>query len=307
MRRAVVPLLLTLTALAAPAHAAPPVAPRTLDVSGPANSVVEVVIDRTVRLGNGGGDVTMTTSRGSWSGIVIASRTAPPNAFNQAKSGLYVGVQVPQSARCPGGTCPWTLGIEPPVEGTDDGNGAIVLHRGTYVVALLGPAGQTVHARITLAGARSGTLTLHTGAVRGVGAASSFAAGGPAAGHQTHADSFLWAPGGQHWSTAATYQLYALEPAGTIDANGCLTVGPQRPATTGISPCTDGDGEDVLFTSPPGYTVHNVPVGTVDVGSGGAFVWGPAPGGDDRFGAGSTVDAVAPESWLDVLNLGVSF
>jgi hypothetical protein len=311
MKRLLAPLAVLATFLTSPAHAAaPPVVRATVVLAGPAGSVATMTVDRTVRLGNGGGDVALSSSGGSWSGIVIVDRSTPPTALTMNRTGLYAGIDVPQKLRCPGGTCPYTDGIGPPVFGTDDaGDGYVRLVPGTYYVFLAGERGHTVRAVLSPRDARPGRVTLHPVAGTGAAASGLFKAGGPQPGAEARVDAFGWAPAGHRWSFAGVWSPYALLPAGVQQVSGCLTVGPPGPvpADNGVAPCADGDGEDVVFAPQLSVSADHVPDMSTPVGSSGAAMWGPGADGDDRFGAGVEHTGSAPSSWLRAVVVGASF
>jgi hypothetical protein len=85
-------------------------APPTLRVAGPAGSSYWVEVSAGTQLANAGD---YSTSPHSWSGLGLVR---PAGSAGPAQ--VFVSLDLPQSVRCAGSTCPW---LAPPPDLTSDG------------------------------------------------------------------------------------------------------------------------------------------------------------------------------------------
>jgi len=191
-------------------------APQTLRVTGLAGSSYWVDVAPGTQLANAD---SYSTSRGTWSGIglVKPSRGADPQVF--------VALDLPQSVRCAGSSCPWVV---PPPDLTSDSDGRLAA--GRYRLVLLGERGKSVavalrplNGRIRIVG-RAGAVPV-TAAVH---------SGTAVAAHQVQLHAFDSMPGGRGFGVAWSVQYESAEPAGALQSSGCATDGPTNTVVSSI-------------------------------------------------------------------------
>lgn len=270
-------------AVSASARTAPPV----LRVTGVAGSSYWVDVAAGTQLANAD---SYSTSRGTWSGIglVQPSRGRNPQVF--------VALDLPQSVRCAGGTCPWTV---PPPDMTSDPDGNLAA--GRYRLVLLGERGTSVAV----------TLRPLAGRIRMIGRASAVAvtaaqhSGTAVAAHQLQLHAFDSMPGGHGFGVAWSVQYESAQPAGALESSGCATDGPTDTVVAsigGVGPCGDFQGFDFMGPTTVGVTSIDGTPGYAPVNATAMGIYGPQD--NTRAGVGWDSAVVAPSAYLGDIFVG---
>jgi hypothetical protein len=287
--------LLLLAALSPNSSGVARAASAPLSLAGRSGTTFTVRIAAGTVLSNVGADTPTKASDGSWSGVAIV---APTNDELRRPAQLYQAVAWPESWRCPGSACRWTV-APPPVVGSSATGG---LRAGIYKVVLLGAAG----ARVTVAlRPRAGGIRLVNGAAtRFTRLTTRVVAGQGVPGREFVLHSFASLPAGSGWGLAVGYNLMAVAPFGASAIQRCVTAGPTNTVLAsegGVFPCADASGEDYLFT-PDAGTIG--PSGYAPVQGSWAFVSGRHD--DAPLGVGLDQAVLATSSYLRFLFVGYS-
>ncbi len=233
-----------------PAHAT---SEGTLTVRGAAGSTVDVTFSRRVLFPVVGSTVSFA-SDGGWSAVALVS-----TAGRASDRHVFVHATLPQTWRCPGGTCPWTA-LGPPDMADTNTDGQLVLPAGRYHVVLAGPAGTEVTATLRSSSFR-GSVAKSTRS-RALNFASSSQEGQTVNGRDVLLHAYNQIPAGGTFGLAISFQTYAVDTAALMDEADCVTAGSNTQVTQtigGVAPCYDAQGED-YYTRPVPAVVTPTPI-----------------------------------------------
>lgn len=277
--------LLSAAAIVNPVEARP--APAILHVTGVAGSAYWVDVSRGTQLSNAGD---YSTSPHRWSGVALVqpTRTFSPQVF--------VSLDLPQSLRCAGSSCPW---LAPPPDLTSDGDGRLL--PGRYRLVLLGERGTPVSVALQ---PLSGRIRLISPAPA-VRVTAAHHDGTAVAGRQVLLHSFDQMPGGNGFAVVWSIQYLAVQPAGVFQSAACTTDGITDTVVTNLKDLgsctgwgTDGPiaaGPTSVSPTTPGYA----PVNAAALGEFGEQASSP-------MGIGWDASAVAPTAYLGDVFVGFS-
>lgn len=280
----VAPALVT-PALVTSASARP--ASPVLRVTGTAGSSYWVTVGAGTELANA---ASYSTSPGAWSGIALVKPS------HGADAQVFVALDLPQSVRCGGNTCPWTV---PPPDLTSDPDGRLAA--GRYRLVLLGDRGKSVSValqplagRVRLAGRAPAvplTAALHHGTA--------------AAGNEVRLHTFDWMPGGHGFAVAWSMQFHSAQPAGLLQTAACVSDGPVDTTVAsvgGVAPCADFSGFDFVGNADAGPISPDGLPGYAPVDAAAVGVYGPQD--TTPIGAGWDSGVVAPAAHLGDVFVG---
>lgn len=198
------------------------------------------------RLGNGGYD-TPVTSSAPWSGVALTRVDA---TGSRGLLDTYVHYGLRDALLCPGQRCeppPW---VQPTVAFDDDGDGFGVLKPGRYGIALLGPAGTPVTAKIRFHG-KGRPAAVRTSRKAAAYTATVFDPTVAAPGHTLASRGFArFAPKGDGVVVDGLAVAFVLDAPAAVHNAVCATTDGERTFDTtsgGVTPCADGSGLDILI------------------------------------------------------------
>jgi hypothetical protein len=262
-------------------------APAELRVTGVAGSSYWVDVVGGVQLANAD---SYSTSKGSWSGIGLVK----PSRHGDAQ--VFVALDLPQSVRCAGGSCPWTV---PPPDLTSDAEGALTA--GRYRLVLLGERGRSVSVALR---PLNGRLRL-VGRAPAVPVTAAIHSGTAVAAHQVQLHAFDSMPGGHGFAVAWSVQYESAEPAGALQSSGCVTDGPTDTTASsvgGVAACGDLQGFDFMGPTSAGLTSVDGSPGYAPVNASAIGIYGPQD--STPIGVGWDAAVVAPTAYLGDVFVG---
>jgi hypothetical protein len=251
-------------------------APPTLRVAGVAGSSYWVDVSPGTQLANAGD---YSRSPHTWSGIGLVR---PAGSAGAAQ--VFVSLDLPQSVRCAGATCPW---LAPPPDLTSDTDGRLA--PGRYRLVLLGARGTPV---VVALQPLSGRVRLVSRAPA-VPVTASQREGTRPAGHEAVLHTFDEMPGGNGFAVMWSVQYLDVQPAGAFQTQGCATDGLNDTVVStlgGVAGCGplgfagSGGAGPTSIDGTPGYA----PVNAAAIGEWGPQDASPMGVGWDASIAGST-------------------
>ena len=260
-------------------------APPTLRVAGPAGSSYWVEVSAGTQLANAGD---YSTSPHSWSGLGLVR---PAGSAGPAQ--VFVSLDLPQSVRCAGSTCPW---FAPPPDLTSDSDGRLA--PGRYRLVLLGARGTPVSVALQ---PLSGRVRLVSRAPAAPVIAALRQGTGPA-GHEAVLHTFDSMPGGKGFAVMWSVQYLDVQPAGAFQTQGCATDGLNDTVVStlgGLAGCGplgfagSGGAGPTTIDGTPGYA----PVNAAAIGE-----WGPQDAAP--MGVGWDASIVGTTSYLGDVFVG---